>query len=298
MFGVKKRRRRRSEVRLGVQATNYETTVTRPSFSFTPVLKLWQVRGAKVAAIFILILLGWSLYQLFTSPAFFVYEAEIKGNVAVSFREIYLASGVDSQSVFWINPADVVKKITTLPNIKSASVSLALPARVVIEVTERRPELLWQTGDTIWWVDQEGTVVPPKANIEGMMRIIDDDKQPLEVGYQIDPNIVKGAQTLRILVPDVSVVRHSRAQGLIVATLEGWPVYLGDGSQMKAKLIVLGAILDDLRAEENPPLYIDLRNPLRPVYKTRPTIQIEPPGPPVSIQPRVAPTQGSRPGRP
>jgi cell division septal protein FtsQ len=162
---------------------------------------------------------------------------------------------------------------------------------VVIEVTERRPELLWQTGETIWWIDQEGTVVPPKANIEGMMRIIDDDRQPLEVGYQIDPKIIQGAQTLRILAPDVSVVRHARAQGLIVATPEGWAVYLGDGSQMKAKLIVLSVILPELRAAETPPLYIDLRNPLRPVYKTQPVIQIEAPVQPQPLPARLPPTR-------
>jgi cell division protein FtsQ len=281
MFQLKKRRRRRSEVRLGAQAVHYETTVTQPSFSVAPVLKFWQIRGARITGILVLVLLSWSLYELFTSPLFFVYGAEIKGNEAVSVREIYIASEIDSQSIFWINPTEVVKKVTSLPNIKSASVSLSLPAWVVIEVTERRPELLWQTGETVWWVDQEGMVVPPKANIEGMMRIIDDDRQPLEVGYQIDRKIIQGAQTLRILVPDVSVVRHSRAQGLIVATLEGWPVYLGDGSQMKAKLVVLSTILPELRAAETSPLYIDLRNPLRPVYKTRPIIQIELP-----VQPR------------
>lgn len=275
MFGVKRRRRRRSEIRRGANAINYETTSTWPSFSITPVLRFWQTRGARIISIVVLAMLGWSLYKLFTSEIFFVYDAEIKGNMAISAREIYLASEVDRQSIFWIHPDKVAKNIMELPNIKSALVKITLPARLTIEVTERRPELLWQTGDTVWWIDQEGTVVPPKANIDGMLRIIDDDRQPLEVGYQIDPMLVEGAQTLRLLAPDVSVIRYTRAQGLIVATPEGWPIYLGDGSQMRAKLIVLSAILPTLRAEETPPLYIDLGNPLRPVYKTLPPPKVE-----------------------
>ena len=99
----------------------------------------------------------------------------------------------------------------------------------------------------------------------------------LEPGYQIDQNIVKGAQALRLLAPDVSIIRHTRAQGLIVATPEKWPVYLGDGTNMRAKLMVLSALLPDLREEDEPPLYIDVRNPLRPVYKLRPKIRIKPP---------------------
>jgi cell division protein FtsQ len=270
MFGAKKRRRRRSEMRLGAESTQFNTVATHPGFSIAPVFKFWQMRGVRLSGLVILAVLAWLLYWLFTTPQFFVYGAEIKGNQALSNMEIYRASGVDSQSVFWINPATVAAQVAAMPNIKSAEVSVDLPARVSIKVVERQPELLWQIGENIWWIDEEGTVVPPKTEVEGMLRIIDDDLQPLEAGYQVDPNIIAGAQALRLLAPNVTVIRHTRAKGLIVATPEGWPVYLGDGSEMRAKLMVLSALVPDLREEEQPPLYIDLRNPLRPVYKLKP----------------------------
>ncbi len=274
MLGVKKQRRRRSEIRLGTQAVNYEATTVQPRFSVAPVLNFWQMRGARLSGLLALTGLGWTLFLLFSTPTFFVYTAEIRGNEAVSAREIYQMSGIDSQSVFWINPADVAKRITTLPNIKAATVSLVLPARVVIKVTERQPELLWQTGQTMWWIDQEGTVVPPKADRTDMMRIIDDDRQPLQAGYQIEADIIKGAQTLRVLAPDVSVIRYSRARGLTVATPEGWPVYLGNGEEIKAKLVVLTTVLADLKERNITPAYVDMRNPLRPVYKPATIIEI------------------------
>ncbi len=280
MFGGKKGRRRRSEMRLGAKSINYETSVSRPSFSIGPALKFWQVRGPKVCGILLLALLGWGLYTLFSTPLFFVYEARVEGNVAVSAREIYAASGLDSQSIFWISSTEIANRVTALPNIKSASVSLALPARVRIEVVERRPELLWETGDTVWWVDQEGTVVLPKSEeTAGMVRVIDDDRQPLEAGQQIDPAIIEGAQMLRVLVPDLTIIRYSRSRGLTVATPEGWPVYLGNGHQIKAKLVVLTNLLADLKERNIRPAYIDLRNSLRPVYRPENIIQIEQPAP-------------------
>ena len=291
MFSQKKRRRRRSEMRLGAQAIKYQTTAARPRLSMDPVLKFWQARGVKFSGMLALGLLVWLIYMLFTSSAFFVYGAEIRGNVAVSAREIYTAGQIDSQSIFWISPAEVERNIEALPNIKSASVTVKLPAQVAIDVAERRPQLLWQSGDTIWWVDEEGTVVPPKAEMEDMLKIVDDDRQALEVGYHIDPALIKGAQTLRILAPDVRVVRHARATGLVVATPEGWPVYLGDGTDMKAKLMVLSALLPQLRENERPPVYIDLRDPLQPVYRTLPEIRIDPPPlrQPVPVRPQIAP---------
>jgi cell division protein FtsQ len=279
MFGVNKRRRRRrrSEMRLGTKTIEYKSSTTRPRLSLSPVFDYWQAYGAKLFGAGMLVLLVWITYMLFSSPEFFVYGAEIQGNVAVTRREIYNVSGIDSQSVFWLSSAEIAKRIMTLPNIKSATVSILLPAEVFIQVVERRPELVWQSGDTVWWVDQEGTIVPPKEEVEGMLRIIDDDRQPLEAGYQIDMTIIKGAQMLRVLAPDVSVIRYSRAKGLTVATPEGWSVYLGDGREMRAKLVVLTRVLAYLKERNITPAYIDVRNPLRPVYQPNAIIRIEQP---------------------
>jgi cell division protein FtsQ len=291
MFNKKSRRRRRSEMRLGVKTINFEATATHPRLSLAPVLKFWQVRGARLSGLLTLALLGWAVYTLFAMPRFFVYGAEIRGNVAISAHEIYSASGVDNQSIFWLNPAKVVERVTSLPNIKSATVSIALPAKVVIDVVERRPELVWQTDETVWWVDQEGMIVPPKGDVTSMLRIIDDDQQPLEPGYQIDPTIVEGAQTLRLLVPEVSVIRYSRLQGLTVSTSEGWPVYLGDGSEIKAKLVVLTALLADLKERNVTPVFIDLHDPLRPYYQPQSIIRIGQPA--QQPAPRPTPKNGN-----
>jgi cell division septal protein FtsQ len=302
MVNKPRRRRRRSEMRLGMQPINYEyeATAVRPRLKITPVLKFWQTRGTKLTGLAALVLLGWAFYTLFSEPRFFVLNAQIQGNVAVSTQEIYETSGIDGQSIFWVNSEKVVEQITSIPNIKSAVVSVALPAEVVIEVIERRPELLWQSGDMVWWVDQEGVIVPPKDDAAtGMLRIVDDDLQQLEAGFQIDPAIVEGAQTLHLLVPDVSVMRYSRSQGLAVSTPEGWPVYLGDGSEIKAKLVVLTALLADLKERNITPVMIDVRDPLRPFYKPQSVIQIaQPPKEPPSQLPPTAPGAVAPPAQP
>ncbi len=273
-------RRRRSEMRLGIQSVNYATKPSARPKVFGAGLPVVRIPIAKIFGVILLVVLGWVGYSLFTLPEFFVYTADIQGNGAISAYEIYTISGVDSQSVFWLNETKIENRIkTALPNIKSAAVSINLPANVVIEVVERRPELLWQTGETVWWVDAEGVIVPPKQDLTGMLRVIDDDVQPLQAGHQIDQNIVEGAQALRLLVPEVEIIRYSRVQGLIAATPEGWPVYLGDGREMRAKLVVLTELLVDLQARNIKPAFIDIRNPMRPVYQPHAIIQIGQPVP-------------------
>ncbi len=273
IFTLKKQRPTRSELRLG-------KPLAFPSpLPLMGVLRFWQRYQPKFIGSAVLGLLLWAVYALFTTPLFFVYGAEIRGNVAVSAQEIYAVSKVDSQSVFWLDPTDVAQRVKALPNIKAVTVSIRLPAKILIEVTERRPELLWQTTDKLWWVDSEGTIVPPKGDTKGMLRVIDDDQLPYQVGYQIDPTIIKGVQTLRILVPSLTVIHHSRARGLTVATPEGWPVYLGNGNKIKQKLVSLTAILAYLKERRIKPFYVDVGNPLRPVYKETQLIPMGQPTP-------------------
>lgn len=277
MFAFMKPRPRRSEMRLGKRTFEYETAAFQPRLSLSPMLRSWQIQSAKIGAILLLFISIWLVYKLFTTPMFFVYGAQIQGNTAVSKQEIYQVSQIHLQSIFWLSPSEIESHIMALPNIKSAQVTLRLPAQVVIEVTERTPELLWQSGATTWWVDQEGTIVPPKGDTQGMLRIVDADQQAMEVGYQIDLTIIKGAQILQLLVPGLSQIQHSREHGLTVATAQGWPVYLGDGSEMKQKLVSLTAVIAHILETQITPLYIDMRDPLRPVYKEQPPIEIPQP---------------------
>lgn len=279
MLGLKKQPPRRSELRLGKRTINYQTETFQPRLSLTPVLAYLRVRQVKLVGGGLLLFLGWLLYSLFTTSTFFVYTATIQGNAAISANEIYVTSQIDSKSIFWLDASQIAANIMSLPNIKSAEVSLQLPAQVTIVVTERQPELLWQTGEAVWWVDGEGIIVPPRGDTSGMLRIVDNDRQPVEVGYQVDPTIIKGAQMLQLLAPGLSEIQHSRSLGLTVATPEGWPVYLGDGSEMRQKLTSLTAVLTYVKDQEVEPVYIDVRDPLRPVYKEKEIITITPPPP-------------------
>lgn len=258
-----------------------------PRLSLVPILETLQAQQSKLVALFLLTLLIWTGYGFFSRATFFIYTAEIHGNEAVSIQEIYHAAQIDTKSIFWIDPARIAGNITALPNIKTAEVAIALPAKVSIAVTEHRPELLWQTGESVWWVDRDGVVVPLRDDEEtaDMLRIVDNDQQPLESGYQIDPTIIKGAQTLQLLVPDLAEIQHSRRHGLTVATPEGWPVYLGDGREIRRKLVALTAVLAHLETEGIEPIRINVHDPLRPFYKEEvapaPAAQLSP----QSIQP-------------
>ncbi len=211
-----------------------------------------------------------ALFLLFQRDAFYVYSASVSGNHLLTAAEIYAAAGIDSLSVFWINPDDVKQNVEALSNIKSARVKITLPATVSIDVEEREPELVWQTGNTTWWIDSEGMFIEPRPEMGepgNKLRLIDGDARPVAPDTKIDIHIVRGAQAVRQNKPELSELMHTEAYGLSYISPEGWPVYLGNDRNIAAKLAAAEAVRADLLARNVVVNHIDARNPLRVVYQ-------------------------------
>ena len=255
---------RRSQRRLGTQ---YHSSARPIRFILAPVIGPWQAYGSRLAAALLLAALGWAAYAVFTSSSFYVHGAEVQGNAVVTPEEVYAASQLDGLSVFWVNADATAEKVKALPNVKSARVEVRLPAYVTIIVEERTPELMWQTGSARWWIDAEGTVVPPRGDLSSPLTIIDMDAQPVSAGQRLDPSILAAARSLRRLLPELPEMHYSRATGISFTTREGWPVHLGDGQNMDAKLTVLVALRKDLLARKVSPEFIDVRFVERPFFK-------------------------------
>ena len=255
---------RRSQRRLGTQ---YYSSARPIRFVLAPAGGRWQAHGSRLLAALLLAILGWAAYALFDSPNFYVYGVEVQGNSVVTPDEVYAASRLEGMSVFWVDPAVVAERVATLPNVKSAQAKVRLPAYVTIAIEERTPELVWQTGDAHWWVDAEGTIVPPRADLPGALTIVDKDAQPVSPGQRLDPSILATARSLRRLLPELPMMDYSPATGISFTTREGWPVYLGDSQNMDAKLTILVALRNDLLARGVSPEFVDVRFVERPFYK-------------------------------
>lgn len=266
----RQRNSRRSTRRLGKTPAVMENRVSQPSLAIKPALTFWSVNRSRIVGVIALLLLGWITWLLFANDAFYVYGATVEGNHILNAQEIYDAAEIHTVSVFWLNPGEVKKRIEVLPNIKTARVAITLPANVTLTVEERQPEIVWQTGEKTWWVDNEGIIVPPRTEVDGTenrLRIIDLDAAVLKEKDHLDLDIIDGAQIIHHYKPDIVELYHNRASGLIYLSPEGWPVYLGDSLDIEAKLVVADAMRSDLQARGITPTFIDVRNPLRAVYE-------------------------------
>lgn len=268
-----KNRRRRSTRRLGKNATmesrvgsktlRFSTAATaktraRPKIHFST---------AKIAGIVVLLAALVGVYMLFGTDTFYVYSADINGNHVLSYQELYETAGIDSLSVFWVNPRAVQANIETLDYVKSASVKVSLPATVHISVEERLPQVLWRSGDGLWWVDNDGVFLPAKADATATgieLQIEDIDGLP---ATQIDPRIIRAAQRVHHQKPDIDHLYFQHEIGLVYSNASGWIIYLGkEDTNIAAKLQVADAVTKKLLSEKITPTFIDVRDPQHVVY--------------------------------
>jgi cell division septal protein FtsQ len=246
-------------------ASQYPTIAESLSLQALPAIDTGRI--SKLIAFGLLVTLAWVLYSVFTSPSFYVSDAEVRGNAMVSAREIYAASQLDGMSIFWVDTEAVRSRMEALPGVKSAWVKTSLPAAVTISIAERMPQLVWKTGDATWWIDTEGTVIQPRGVLERAITLTDVDSEPLEVGGSIAASVLARIAALHDLLPDLSEMLYSPSLGIGFTTGEGWPVYLGDERDMETKLTVVKALRKQLLERGITPQLIDVQFPQRPFYR-------------------------------
>ncbi len=266
--------------RKAAQRPQHKRSVTRRGYVFEatarastrrinwePLAVFWRTRGGTVLSVLLLAAIAWSCFFFFGSDDFYVYSAAVEGNHAVPVEEIFAASELDGQSIFWVHPARTAEAIARLPDVKSVEVDCRLPAQVTIRVVERQARVVWQWQDQQFWVDDHGAVLKPRGTLPDALVVQDGSAAPPRLGGRVDAQAVIAAQQLHDLRPQLLAVAYDPDRGLVLESAGGWPIYLGVGDDMARKLAVLAALETDLKKQGIEPVYIDLRYPGRPTYR-------------------------------
>jgi len=257
-------RRRRSETRLGPQVL--EGKPPGRSFSLQPLIDFWEGGGKKIIDLLLLAGLIWGTIQLFQREEFFVYQATTVGNSFVPAEEIFAASHLEEMSIFYINPRKVKASLEQIPNIKRAKVICRLPNRVTLQVEEYQPRFIWQSGQDECWVSREGVFVPVLAELRGLVRIIDTDRQPVSLGKPADERVLRTVEWLEPWVKD-RTFQLSQAKGISFIDEEGRRIYFGFAEHLEMKMVQLRALEEEAKAKGLAINYIDLSIPGNLYYR-------------------------------
>lgn len=195
----------------------------------------------------------------FIDTKFYVYSAEIENNRYTADRDIIVQSNIYADSIFFINPKEVVGKLEQLPHVQKASVQAALPATIRIHLQEWEPVLIYQIHNKRYWTSKDGRVAPEAEERSELVKLIDEEQAVAQDEQHVNPDIVKAILRIHNALPEVSIFRYQTPYGLWFVSPEGWRVYFGPPTDMENKIILWEAIRKRLLREEQQVHEVDLR---------------------------------------
>jgi len=225
---------------------------------------LAMLQNGRLPAGVLAVIVGGALAVFVTDPRFAVRDVVVQGVVTVSGPSLAETTGVLGRSVFGVDARQVAQRIAGLPAVQHVDVYTETPDRLVIHVVERQAAIIWDTGQSLFILDRDGTVLArAERTAPDLPKVRVLAAGPIAIGERVDPLTVRAALAVLDRLPAEAGVSRAAVVidpiiGVIVQT-EGWNAIVGTDEQLGEKLAVLKILL----AQPLTWAEVDLRDPTR-----------------------------------
>ena len=185
------------------------------------------------------------------------------------------------RSIFLVDTTALAARVRSLPWVRRADVSLALPDRVTVRITEWVPAAVLTVGERSFYLDQRGRILGPADEagplpvigrpLDGAVRPGDQVLDPALLGLL--PQIQQGfPQAYGVRVLNFSL---DRDQMFTLRTDRGWTIIFGQMAtadqfgSLTPKLGALRALSTRINLTSAPINYINVMNPRAPAVQLR-----------------------------
>lgn len=222
-------------------------------------------RSGRVFSLFLVLFMLAALALALSDSRLYVTRITLNGAQVVPADEIYAESGVAQQHIFWVNPAEAQARLERIPGVISATVQVAWPGSVAIDIAERVPAVVVvQPGGAEFWADAEGVLFAERPGWEHLLPLVVEGEQTLA---SVPPTAIASALALRELRPNIERLYYSPADGLSYQDGRGWRGYFGVGADMPQRLAIYEALVDHVLGKGIQPRVISVQNPATPFYR-------------------------------
>jgi cell division septal protein FtsQ len=240
-----------------------------------PQLRHRVVSGKWIALAVIAVLVVAAILYVWLSDTFYVTRISVADNALTPAQEIVQTSGIGGQHIFWVNSTAASERIVNgIPSVKSARVDCQLPNRCTIKVQERQPIVAWRFGGAVTWIADDGMAFAAHRETNQSLITIEASQGPaLLPGKEADQRIVKAVVAVAKALPSVRQYKYTTEHGLEFQSKDGYPVYLGLGSNMADRAMMWKAVEAELKQQGVTPQFVDLRYPVAPYYVAASNVQ-------------------------
>lgn len=250
------------------------TRQERPSAT----IELPRLNMGRLASGMLSLALAFLLYTMWHAPLFQVNGAEIYGHQRLSLNEIQAAMHVIGQPIFKAAPLQIEASLrAAYPDLANVKVSVGLPNRIVVNLSERIPVIVWHQGEQTFWVDAEGVAFPVRGEASVLVTVVAHGNPPSPQPEEerdavtprfMEPSLVRAMATLFPYVPPGQSMVYDPRYGIGWEDSRGWLVYFGQSTEdIPLKLKIYQGIVDRLMASGITPTLISVEHLRAPFYK-------------------------------
>lgn len=218
------------------------------------------------------------LFLLWTASPFTVTAAEVTGNQRIGASDISSMLGIIGEPVFKAVPAQIEANLrTAYPELSAVNVRVGLPNRILVEVEERIPALVWFQDGAMTWIDGEGIAFQPRGEVAGLVQVAsngapldvqNDLTMPMYEQRFIEPEMVQVIINMAPYVPAGMPMVYDPKYGIGWQDPNGWAVYFGQDTQdMPSKLAIYQALVARFISQGIQPTLISMEYLDAPFYK-------------------------------
>jgi cell division protein FtsQ len=228
----------------------------------------WLATG-KIASLLLLIGALGGLVYVGTVPSFTVQDVDVDGTQALSAEKVAELAGARGQSIWLVDTDQIVERLKTNAYVEQASASLTLPGQLSISVSERRPEVRWQSGGALYLLDGDGRVLDTDETtpMSDTLVIVDRSNRSLQPNDMVDPDALNLGRVLSLRLPaelglHPAQIAWNTDTKIFVTTADNRTIIFGSSDNLDGKLQVLGTLIKENAAFT----LLDLR-PSTPFYR-------------------------------
>jgi len=211
----------------------------------------WFASGRIISLLLLLAAVGGLLY-IATAPRFTVRAITVDGAQAMKSSAVADLAGVHGQSIWLVDTRQIVERLKSSAYIEQAQASVTLPDRLAISVTERRPEVRWLSGGTLYLLDASGRVLDTDTTgpISNTLVIEDRSNRLLQPNDMVDTDALKLGRLLSLRLPaelglQPAHIGWNLDTKIFITTPDNRTIIFGQSDNLDDKFSVLGTLLKD-----------------------------------------------------
>jgi hypothetical protein len=213
----------------------------------------------------------WALGSVVADAGFQVEQVDVSGNKLLGYSQVSSIAQVVGQSVFRVDPEEVIERLVRHAEVATATVQLGWPNRVEIQIEERMPIVAWNDAGRVWWLSEDGVAFVQYGDLPGLVRV--ETTEPMlaiseeELQPVVSPDLLKAAVSLSEHLPEVEALRYDREHGLGFEDPSGRMVYFGQEGDMRLKVQIYRELAKRLSDARINATMVNLEDLATPYYR-------------------------------